>query len=124
MQFTKIALALGLVAVTSALPHRTSNLQPRQSEANPPPSSSQASAIYLMSNDPKGNSVQAIPIAPDGSLSLGQGMKYPTGGKGGAMAASPKYDPKDGALDALNSAGSVKVAGNVGISLTFPTPAC
>lgn len=116
VQLSLLLASIALFALSSALPNsngatRTAKLNscPTVAVAN---SSSQASAnakaIYFISNA-KNNSVVALRVASDGTLS--DGSITLTGGSG--MNGIDESTGKDALPDTLFSQGAVKAAGNV-----------
>lgn len=97
---TTSVLALAALPFTSAWP------------AGFDPSVPVGKAIYFLTND-QTNMVIALPIASDGTLS--QGTSTATGGSGSNSIEASTGQPA--APDALNSQGSVTIAGNVWISV-------
>ena len=71
-------------------------------------------AIYIQTNEPKGNSIVALPINDDGTL--GTGAIHSTSGKGGAHVEMQQPTTPD----ALLSQSSVAVVGTVSIASTPP----
>lgn len=66
-------------------------------------------ALYFMTNNAAGNSIIALPIGLNGTLSAGSTTA--TGGKGGSELDAKTKLPN--APDALSSQGSVRVVANV-----------
>ena len=71
-------------------------------------------AIYFISNNDGANSVAALPVTKNGSISTG--TMTPTGGAGASMVDPTTRLPES--PDALSSQGAVRVVGNVSL---FPT---
>ena len=114
--YTLSILAAGSAVIAAPYPHRHHRTQ----LANPPCSagasalsdniaSRNAKAVYILSNDATANSVIAMRVADDGTLT--DGSITPTGGKG-ASAIDGKTN-KTAVPDALFSQSALKVDGNL-----------
>ena len=110
------ALAAGSAVIATPYPHRHHRTQAANSPCNVGNSASSddtalenAKAVYLLSNDPIANSVIAMLVAKDGTLS--DGSTTPTGGRG---ASGIDGKTNDTAMpDALFSQSALKVDGNL-----------